>query len=119
VTLQVSIDPDDQTAPFEQLRRQVEAQISAGRLAVGDRLPPVRTLAAELGVANGTVARAYKELEHAGLIETRGRNGTLVAGVPARREGSLRAEAAAYVAKARVLGFGPDEIVAAVRAELG
>ncbi|WP_028659964.1 GntR family transcriptional regulator [Nocardioides insulae] len=112
--MDVSIDPEDGAPPYEQIRRQIEARITSGDLPVGERLPPVRRLADTLAVANGTVARAYRELEQAGLIETRGRAGTLVAGPLQRRAGQLLAEAAAYVERARLLGASDSEIVANV-----
>ncbi|NWN88903.1 MAG: GntR family transcriptional regulator [Micrococcaceae bacterium] len=73
------IDPHADVAPYEQLRRQLIEQITAGQLPAETRLPAVRRLAAELALAPGTVARAYKELEAEGYLETRGRNGTVVA----------------------------------------
>ena len=65
------VDGASPVPPFEQLRSQVVAAVDAGDLAPGERLPPVRRLAADLGVAAGTVARAYKELEADGVVETR------------------------------------------------
>ena len=75
----IVIDPSSPVPPFEQLRSQIVAEIAADELVPGERLPTVRRLAEDLGVAPGTVARAYRELETAGFIETRGRNGTFVA----------------------------------------
>ncbi len=75
--------------PFEQIRAQIASLISLGTLAAGTRLPTVRSLASDLGLAAGTVARAYKELELAGLVETRRRNGTVVAGSQPRRRPHL------------------------------
>src|SRR5665811_1486292 len=63
----------------EQIRAQVAAAVTAGRLRAGDRLPTVRVLAADLGIATGTIARAYRELEAAGWVTTRRRHGTVVA----------------------------------------
>ena len=65
-------------ALFEQLRLRIIELVDAGVLAVGAKLPPVRNLAGVLDVAPHTVARAYKELEAAGVVATRGRNGTVV-----------------------------------------
>jgi len=79
-----------------------------GRLVPGSRLPTVRDLAVELGLAPNTVARAYRELETAGILETRGRQGTFVA----RRDPTDAAMAAAarvYADAARALGIGVDE----------
>ena len=61
------VDPDDPTPPYEQLRRQVRDLVGGGVLRPGDRLPPLRQLAGDLGLAVGTVARAYRELEADGV----------------------------------------------------
>ncbi|MEP9383953.1 GntR family transcriptional regulator [Nocardioides cheoyonin] len=119
LTEQLAVDPADPAPPYEQVRRRLDALIDSGALPVGERLPAVRQLAGDLGLAAGTVARAYRELEQAGLIETRRGAGTRVAGGAQRRAGLLREEAAAYVEKARLLGFGTDETIAAVARELG
>lgn len=73
------VDVKSPLPPFEQLRAQIAEGAKTERLIAGTRLPPVRQLAAELGIAANTVARAYRELEAAGIIETRGRNGTVIA----------------------------------------
>src|SRR5699024_3035564 len=65
--------------PFEQLRRQLIEQITIGQLRADTKLPAVRRLAADLALAPGTVARAYKELVSEGYLVSRGRNGTVVA----------------------------------------
>jgi GntR family transcriptional regulator len=75
----VRINDDSPIPPYRQLVDQMLALIAGGVLAVGQRLPPVRQLAADLGLANGTVARAYRLLEEAGVLQTRGRQGTFVA----------------------------------------
>lgn len=75
----ISVDLRSATPPYEQIRSQISALIATGTLTAGSRLPTVRSLAADLGIAAGTVARAYKELEAAGFIESRRRNGTVVA----------------------------------------
>jgi DNA-binding transcriptional regulator YhcF (GntR family) len=74
----VVIDTTSGLPPFEQVRAQLAQQINDGTLPVGVKLPTVRSLAAELGLATNTVARAYRELESASLLETRGRAGTFV-----------------------------------------
>ncbi|AIY01767.1 hypothetical protein ART_2168 [Arthrobacter sp. PAMC 25486] len=76
---QIVIDLATATPPFEQVRTQISSLIAVGELAPGTRLPTVRSLAADLGVAAGTVARAYKELEASGLVVTNRRQGTVVA----------------------------------------
>lgn len=103
-------------APFEQVRDGIRAQVDDGTLAPGSRLPPVRSLATSLGLAANTVARAYKELEALGVVETRGRAGTFVRGSGVER--SSREAAATYVAAARSLGLDDDAALDAVRRAL-
>ena len=115
--VRVGIDPVSGVPPFEQVRESIRAQVDSGRLEPGFRLPPVRSLAADLDLAPNTVARAYKELEALGVVETRGRAGTFVAGTGVSL--AVRAAASAYVSTTRTLGLSDDEIVAAVRRALG
>ncbi|MCO1595217.1 GntR family transcriptional regulator [Micromonospora sp. RHAY321] len=114
----ISVDPDSSVPPFEQVRGQLAELIGDGRLPVGSRLPTVRQLAADLRLAANTVARAYRELEAAGLLETRGRNGTFVA--PGRDDAvdRLHRAAATYAAEAARLGVPPATALALVRAAL-
>jgi DNA-binding transcriptional regulator YhcF (GntR family) len=111
----IVIDHESSEAPFEQLRRQLAARIATGELTVGARLPTVRQLAADLGLAVNTVARAYRELETAGLVQTRGRAGTFVHTEDAAR---ARAEAAArsYADVARATGLSVEDAVELLRA---
>ena len=90
-------------ALFEQLRLQVIHQVDNGALPPGTRLPAVRALAERLDVAPHTVARAYKELEAAGIVATHGRNGTTVCARD-ERLGGLSAAAATYAAAAKAQG---------------
>ena len=119
-TLALEIDPASTTPPYEQIRAQVAALVHGGALVHGDRLPSVRALAAELGVAAGTVARAYTELETDGLVAGQGRAGTLVTGVPGDAA-TLQLQAAAnrLVAAARADGLGDAAVRAAVETALG
>ncbi|MFJ9077161.1 GntR family transcriptional regulator [Streptomyces sp. NPDC102278] len=105
-------------APYEQLRAQISEGARAGRLPVGFRLPTVRALAEELGLAANTVAKAYRALEADGVVETRGRNGTLVAAADdsASRESATAAQA--YAERAHRLGLTFDEATAAALAAL-
>jgi DNA-binding transcriptional regulator YhcF (GntR family) len=95
------IDPGSKVPPYEQLR----AQIAGGAVPAGTKLPTVRALADELGLAPNTVARAYRELETAGVIETRGRAGSFVALSQDAGERALQEAAAEYAARARSLGI--------------
>jgi GntR family transcriptional regulator len=103
----------DPTPPYEQLRRQLAELIHEGVLSDGDRLPPLRQLAADLGLALGTVARTYRELEAAGLVVSRRGGGTRVRRSgrpdPEQRGRALRADAEAYVRRARLLGASDEE----------
>jgi DNA-binding transcriptional regulator YhcF (GntR family) len=106
-------------APYERLRDALLAEMRNGTRAAGSRLPTVRGLAEELGVAPGTVARAYKELEAAGAIETRGRGGTFVAWSPDAGERRVQELTAQLVAAARENGVPPERVRAALDAALG
>lgn len=96
-------NPASTVALFEQLRLQIIHLVDNGMLPAGTRLPAVRVLAGELDVAPHTVARAYKELEAAGIVATRGRNGTVVCAKD-ERLGGLASAAADYAAAARAQG---------------
>jgi len=101
----------DSSVPlFEQLRLRIVHLVDDGGLPSGQRLPAVRALATELDVAPHTVARAYKELEAAAIVETRGRNGTVILPRDDRRK-SLSEAASAYAAAARAGGVSLAEAV--------
>lgn len=116
----VSVDPSHRDPPYQQIWVQVVAAVTSGSLSTGTRLPTIRQLAADLDLAPNTVARAYRELESAGVIETRGRKGSFVCeaaagGVPgSERHRRLDAAAHACVDEARRLGAPASEVAAAV-----
>ena len=111
MSLVLRVDTSHPTPPFEQVRAQLADLIGGGILPDGTRLPPVRQLAADLGLAPGTVARAYRELETAGLVVSRRGAGTRVRSGPrAESHRALTDQAAAFVAAARRLG-ADDEAV--------
>ncbi|WP_298804568.1 GntR family transcriptional regulator [uncultured Pseudokineococcus sp.] len=123
--LRVVVTEDDPTPPYEQVRAQLADLVTTGALGPGERLPPLRQLAADLGLAVGTVGRAYRELEAAGLVTSRRGGGTRVAGsaaavrTPTEVAGPrLEGMALQLVARARGLGAADDEVLAAVRAAL-
>jgi GntR family transcriptional regulator len=110
------VDTASSTPVYEQLVEQLTRLVSGGALAPGTRLPAIRQLAADLGTAPGTVARAYAELERAGLLRTRRPQGTFVAdGAGARRRVLLHDLAERFVDQARQLGVDGDEAVTALR----
>lgn len=98
---------------------ELKQQIVAAALPTGTKLPTVRALAEQLGLAVNTVAKAYRELEDAGVIETRGRNGSFVALSADAAERSLQEAAAAYAARSRTLGVPADRALEHVRNALG
>ena len=110
----LAIDSHSSTPPFEQLRSQVIAAVRSGELAHDTRLPTVRALAAELGLATNTVARAYRELERDAVIETRGRFGSFIApnGDAAARQ--AQAAAASFATRIQQLGVSQEEALALV-----
>lgn len=114
------IDPDDRTPPYEQLRQQLINAISGGELAPGTKLPTVRRLAADLGIAPNTVARTYLELDREGLIETRGRRGSFVAQrQQVQQPDEARKAADAYVRLVRRLDLDDNTALKLVRSALG
>jgi DNA-binding transcriptional regulator YhcF (GntR family) len=115
----LTIDQHSPVPPFEQLRVQVIEAVRSGAMAPGDKLPTVRRLAEDLGLAANTVARAYRELEHDEVIETRGRLGSFIAATGDATHRQAQLAAAAYAERVRALGVGTDDALAMVRAALG
>lgn len=105
-----TIDPSSAVPPFEQLRSQISAAIKAGMLPAGTRLPSIRQIAGDLSLAPNTVARAYRELEEAGLVEGRGRRGTIVTAGPEPAPTTHLIDAAkTYLAEATRLGLTSED----------
>ena len=116
--IDIRIDHDAAEPPYEQVRLRIAEAAAAGDLAAGAKLPPVRQLATDLGLAANTVARAYRELEQAGLVQTRGRAGTVVTAAAGRTpEAAVRA-AHAYAETVRALGLPANKALELVRAAL-
>lgn len=109
---QIVIDLETGTPPYEQIQAQISSLIAVGLLSPGTRLPTVRALAADLGVAAGTVARAYKELEALGIVITNRRQGTVVADAGVAEAG--RAEAVSRQSRPQEANGGVPEVMAAV-----
>lgn len=118
MNLILTVDSDSPVPPFEQLRSQIMDQISSGERLAGARLPTVRQLAGELGVAAGTVARTYRELEGSGVIETRGRNGTFVSPHGDVVHQEAQRAATAFAERIRTLGLTRAEALALAEAAL-
>jgi GntR family transcriptional regulator len=109
----LSVDLDATVPPFEQIRAQIAAMAASGVLPPGTRLPPIRQLAADLGVAAGTVSRAYRELEAAGVLTAHGRHGSHIAQPPLlsphERATQLHRAAAGYARLAAQLGASKQD----------
>jgi GntR family transcriptional regulator len=92
IRVQLHISAADGIPIYLQIVNQVKYLVAAGRLAPGDEMPPIRVLAEQLLVNPNTVARAYRELEAAGLVEKRRTAGTYVSdqGSPLARKERLR-----------------------------
>ncbi|WP_033293284.1 GntR family transcriptional regulator [Amycolatopsis jejuensis] len=116
--MSIGYDPGSPVPPYEQVRTALATQINDGTLAVGTKLPTVRGLAADLGIAPNTVARAYRELEEAGLLETRGRAGTFVGATGDFALTRAQAAAASYASVIRQLGLTAEQGLAIAEAAL-
>jgi DNA-binding transcriptional regulator YhcF (GntR family) len=114
----VRVDQHAAKPLFDQLRTQIIDGVRDGKLPPGTRLPTVRELAGQMSLAVNTVARAYRELESAGILETRGRFGTFVARVdPA--DTAMATAAHTFVSAARALGVAKDDALRYVEAAFG
>lgn len=116
--LVIVVDASAAEPPYEQVRAQLAGLIARGFLGEGDRLPTVRALAADLGIAVNTVARAYKELEAEGLVTTGRRAGTVVAPGGRATDTALHRSAAAYAISATRAGLSEAAAIDLVRAAL-
>lgn len=114
----IGIDTSSSIPPFQQVRECVQRDVRAGTLVPGSKLPTVRALAEQLGLAVNTVARAYRELEKDGFIQTRGRHGSFIAaqGDGAQREAQVAA--LAYAERVVHLGVPCDEALKIVESAL-
>ncbi len=116
----VHVDPADPTPVYEQLRAQVARMVASGALTEGTRLPTIRQLAADLGLAKGTVAKAYEALLRDGVVEAAGRRGTVVARgrtlTARQRRAALEETARAFALRAHQLRASSEEAHAALDA---
>ena len=113
--MRIQISPTSEKPVYQQIVEQIEMAIAGGKLLPRDRLPSIRELAAQLRINPNTVARAYRELEGAGLIETRGASGSFVAEVNPRwaervRRRYVADRIAAAIDAASALGLSAGEL---------
>lgn len=129
---ELKVDLGAPTPVYEQIRSQVAGLVAVGALVPGERLPASRDLARDLGIAVGTVQRAYRELEATGVVSSRRRVGTVVAArpsdltpgrdVPERADGGVAQPTGAIldqvrelVRQSRARGMSDEELLAVVR----
>src|SRR5947209_7876941 len=118
--MHIHLSSDGGVPIYKQIVKQVKYLVASGRLAAGEELPPIRVLAERLVVNPNTVARAYRELEAAGVVTTRRTAGTYVSGAGSKlhkreRLRILAERVDALIAEARQLGIGVDEVIELVR----
>ncbi len=118
--MRIHVSPNDGKPIYRQIVSQVKYLVAARRLRPGDELPPIRTLAEQLLINPNTVARAYRELEIAGMLTKRQGAGTYVAdaGSPladSERERILTERIDALLAEANQLDFPLERVIAFVR----
>ena len=112
------LDPTSAVPVADQIQVQVVDLVTTGALPAGRRLPPVRPLATTLGVAPGTVAKAYRGLEQAGFVETAGRHGTVVADQQVASTARTRQQLRAVLQPLLDAGMSPPEVLRLVRSVL-
>ncbi len=113
--MQIHVSPDDGLPVYKQIFNQIKYLVASGVLTPGEELPPIRALAEQLVINPNTVARAYRELEHAGIVLKRGTVGTFVSNAPtpfARRERLrvLRQRIDTLLADASHMGVSVEEL---------
>ncbi|MFE3643351.1 GntR family transcriptional regulator [Streptomyces sp. NPDC059169] len=114
------IDRRSGVASYLQIVHQVQQALRLGLLGPGDRLPTARAVVEETALNPNTVLKAYRELEHQGLVETRRRHGTFVVGTlgSSSADSPWRAELADVATRARAAGLERDDLVALFTAAL-
>ena len=118
--MDIHISPHDGVPIYLQIVNQVKYLVASGRLSAGEELSPIRVLAERLLVNPNTVARAYRELELAGIVAKRRTTGTYVsdAGSPLARRERLKILAEridALLAEAHLMNIDTEEVLDLVR----
>lgn len=120
--IEFRLDRRSGVTPYLQLVQQVRQAVRLGWLHEGDRLPTAREVVGALGINQNTVHKAYRELEHDGVVQSRPGVGTFVlASLSARRaawDPAIRTQLATWVATARTAGLDDDDLRAVLEAEL-
>lgn len=114
--MNITISPDDGLPIYQQIVNQIKYLIASNQLVAGDELPPIRVLAEKLLINPNTVARAYRELDVAGVVVKRGTTGTFVSGAAcplSRRERMriIRQRIDSLLTEARQLDVEVEEVL--------
>jgi len=117
--MQIYISEQDQAPIYQQIVNQVKRQVSSGRLLPDEELPSIRALAERLMINPNTVARAYRELEAAGIVTKRRNTGSFISQAAAPMDKSERLELLvervdALLGDARQLNLDADDVVALI-----
>lgn len=122
--MELNLDLHSPLPIYAQIQEHIKRGIASGQLRPGQRLPPVRQLAQQVGVNPNTVGRAYMEMERAGILSSQQGRGTFVAAAPEdqrlarEREERLRTMASRALLEALSLGYSPTQIEAAFSLQL-
>jgi len=116
----ITVDTDDRRPIYQQVVDEIKALIAKGDLTEGSALPPVRQVAADLGVNLNTVAAAYRELQREGLISVRHGSGAIVTSRTSveSSEDAMRKPLRAALTQFVLAGMPRGEIMGVVREEL-
>jgi GntR family transcriptional regulator len=116
----IVVDETDRRPIYQQVVDEIKALIARGELREGAALPPVRQVAADLGVNLNTIATAYRELQREGLINVRHGSGAVVSSRTAQEksDGELRKPLRAALTQLVLAGLPKTEIMAIVSDEL-
>ncbi len=114
--IEFHLDAGSGLSPYQQLVRQVRHALRLGLLREGDQLPTVKDVVALLAINPNTVLKAYRELEHDGLVAARPGVGTFVTrtltDATLAAHGPLRIDLGGWLAKARLAGLDDESIEA-------
>ncbi len=119
MSIDFNLDPGSGVAPYLQFVHQVRRALRLGLLQVGDQLPTIKEVVARVAVNPNTVAKAYRELEHEGLVDARPGIGTFVikslSDASIAAHGPLRQDLQRWIGKARRAGLENESIEALMR----
>lgn len=108
----ITLNPDADVPVFQQIHDEIVLAIARGQLLAGEKLDPVRQVAADIGINPATVKKAYDLLVADGLVETAGRSGSIVrpGAHSAAQEQQVRQRLRRVAALARAQGFSAEEL---------